>query len=166
MNSAEGILVNKNYVFEEDFVILGEPIAKARPRFFKRGDFVGTYNSQRTEEGRFLFHVKEGWRRDKPLEGALCLYLGFYFKRPRSHFGTGRNANKLKPSAPKHPSSKNKDLDNLIKFVLDCFNGIVFVDDKQVVEIIAFKAFGDQPRTYVSVRSVLRKEAVLNEKIN
>lgn len=35
------------------------------------------------------------------------------------------------------------DLDNLVKYYLDCMNGIVFADDKQIVELAASKEYCD-----------------------
>ena len=34
--------------------IPGKPIAKARPRFYRRGKGVGVYSDQTTEEGRWI----------------------------------------------------------------------------------------------------------------
>jgi Holliday junction resolvase RusA-like endonuclease len=56
-----------------------------------------------------------------------------YFPRPKSHYGTGRNAGKLKATAPTHNDGK-PDRDNLDKAILDAMTGIGFMrDDKQVV---------------------------------
>ena len=38
-------------------IVPGEPIAKARPKFARRGKFVQTYNIQETEEGKFIAQV-------------------------------------------------------------------------------------------------------------
>jgi len=54
----------------------------------------------------------------EPLDGPLEATLLFYFGRPKYHFGTGKNALKLKETAPIWHNKKT-DLDNLIKFVLD-----------------------------------------------
>ncbi|WP_433856737.1 RusA family crossover junction endodeoxyribonuclease [Streptomyces kronopolitis] len=42
-----------------------------------------------------------GWR---PLDEALEASMVFSFNRPKSHYGTGRNAGILKPSAPARPA--------------------------------------------------------------
>lgn len=41
------------------------------------------------------------WR---PLGGAVEASMVFSFRRPKSHYGTGRNAGQLKPSAPAWPA--------------------------------------------------------------
>ncbi|KAL3758446.1 hypothetical protein ACHAWU_003615 [Discostella pseudostelligera] len=67
---------------------------------------------------------------------CLQLSITFRMKRPKSHFisnepGHGR----LKPSAPSSISIRNlrSDIDNMAKFVMDSLNGLVYVDDRQVV---------------------------------
>ena len=65
-------------------------------------------------------------------EGALVVDCVFYMARPKSHFGTGRNAEKLKSSAPKH-CTKKPDLDNLVKAVFDSLTDHkVWKDDSYV----------------------------------
>lgn len=71
----------------------------------------------------------------------VFVMLGFLFARPRSHYGTGRNASILKASAPAYKSTK-PDVDKLARAVLDALTGIVFVDDSQVASLTAWKDFG------------------------
>lgn len=122
--------------------IYGNPIGKARPRFMRRGGHVGTYNPKETEEGMFAVHAKAAWG-DRPIiEGPVIVRATYYFARPKSHFGTGRNSEILKPSAPADVLKK-PDLDNLVKFSWDCLNGICFVDDCQVVKSSEEKLWAD-----------------------
>lgn len=114
--------------------IPGKPIAKKRPRFFRRGKGVGTYNEQQTEEGRFMFAAqKQLAKHMMPIAKGIPITLGcrFFFERPKSHYRTGANEGFLKSSAPQHHTQK-PDLDNLVKFVKDCLNGIAWVDDCQI----------------------------------
>jgi len=70
------------------------------------------------------------------MTGPVALVMTFEFYRPQSHFGTGKNAGKLKGAAPrKHAQSP--DLDKLIRNVCDALSGIVFKDDRQVCRIDA-----------------------------
>ena len=122
--------------------IPGKPIAKARPRFYRRGKFVGTYNSQETEEGRFLLECQSQLEGHELITGPISLTVCFRMPRPKGHYGTGRNAGKLKPSAP-DLHIKKPDLDNMLKFVKDCLNGIVWKDDSQVFSVVADKYYAD-----------------------
>lgn len=123
----------------------GEPIAKARPRFARQGKHVKTYSTQQTEEGRFMWEVlyqleKLSVYKGEPFEGPLRLECRFYFKRPKAHYGTGRNAGQLKRSAPIYHVSK-PDVDNAVKFVFDCLNNILYLDDRQVIGLKAEKHY-------------------------
>jgi len=125
-------------------VINGTPIAQARPRFYRRGKFIGTYNSQETEAGKWLLLASQ--QITEKLIGPLEMKCNFYFPRPKNHYGTGRNSGKLKASAPL-AHTKKPDIDNLVKFALDCLNGVAWNDDSQVVKIRAMKGYGRTPRT-------------------
>ncbi len=130
-------------------IIPGKPVAKKRPRFARIGKFVKTYSDQETEEGRFLFEVQKQLNGHKPIEGPVQVMLRFYLPRPKNHFGSGRNAYRLKPSAPPR-HTKKPDIDNCIKFVLDCLNGVAWRDDSQIIKSIAVKEYGE-PRTEIII---------------
>jgi Holliday junction resolvase RusA-like endonuclease len=133
-----------------NIVIEGAPIAKKRPRFARRGQFVQTYNDQETEEGKWLLLAK-GQVKDL-FQGPLKVKMLFAMPRPKGHFGTGKNAAKLKPSAPQQ-HTKKPDLDNLVKFAKDCLNGVAWRDDSQVFELEARKIYGDRPRTEIIIEA-------------
>lgn len=65
------------------------------------------------------------------LTGPLNYTMYFHFKRPKSHYGTGRNACMLKASAPDHHIQK-PDAMKLARAVEDALTGIVWKDDSQV----------------------------------
>ena len=133
--------------------IPGKPIAKKRPRFARRGKFTITYSDQETEEGRFILEVKQQLDGHTLMTGPISMVVSFDFERPKSHFGTGRNANKLKPSAPDYHVCK-PDKDNLVKFLKDCFNNLVWKDDCQVFESTEIKRYSDTAKTttYINER--------------
>lgn len=140
----------------QQLIIPGNPIAKARPRFSRRGKFVVTYNAQETEEGRWLWEAKQQLK--QPLiEGPIKISCTFYMPRPKSHYGTGRNAGKLKANAPEL-HTKKPDLDNLEKWCLDCLNEIAWKDDSQVVESIAKKLYSDNPKTEIRIWTIYKED--------
>jgi len=131
-----------------EFKIPGKPIAKKRPRFFRRGNYVGTYNDQRTEEGRFMLFVKEQFDSDM-LEGPIDLWLRFYFPIPKST--PKKHIESMRLGFIRH--TKRPDLDNCIKFVKDCLNELVWKDDSQICRIEAVKLYGDEPMTEIRIFS-------------
>lgn len=139
--------------------ILGEPIAKKRPRFTVRGkgpnQYVHVYSDQDRDsimfekQVKYSFNQQQRKRFDK--ETPLKVVCRFYLKRPLSHYGTGMNAGKLKENAPKYHLVK-PDIDNLEKFVLDCLNGVVWADDKQIVSTVSDKIYiDDEPYTEILI---------------
>ena len=48
------------------------------------------------------------------------------------------------------PITRNGDLDNIAKSILDACNGFVYEDDCQVTHLMIFKRYGDDP--YVTVK--------------
>lgn len=74
-------------------------------------------------------------------DGPVLLTLTFHRARPQGHFGSGRNARALKPSAPRWPLSA-PDLLKMARAVEDALQGVVYVNDAQIVEEILRKDYG------------------------
>ena len=102
-----------------------------------------------------------------PQNECLKLTILFRMKRPLSHFiaskpGPGR----LKSAfAGQRLASNNRcDVDNLAKFVLDSLNGVLYVDDKQVVSLNVLKVYDTEDSclgaTEVEI-SVMKEEDLL-----
>jgi crossover junction endodeoxyribonuclease RusA len=78
---------------------------------------------------------------DELLAGPLLLEATFRFPRPKHHYGTGRNAGKVKASAPTWVATR-PDLDKLVRAVADALAGIAYQDDSQIAEHEAVKCYG------------------------
>lgn len=141
--------------------VKGNPQALKRHRTFQRGKFTGTYDPSKGDKADFLTIVQEKAPL-QPYVTPLKVELRFYFSRPNSHYGTGRNARLLKPSSPAG-HTKRPDLDNLIKFVLDALNGVFWKDDTIVTQIIAEKDYAPNPRTEIIIRSQVEESEVSDE---
>lgn len=130
-------------------VVLGAPKAQARHRSFKRGNFTGTYDpSKGIKEA--LASVVQDQAPKEPLTGAISLDVTFYLPRPKGHYGSGRNALKLKKNAPEWHTSK-PDIDNLEKLVQDSLNGIFWKDDSQIAVLTCRKLYSEKPRTEIFI---------------
>lgn len=87
--------------------------------------------------------------KDRPPHGGpVTVYLSFDLPRPKAHYGTGRNSETLKPSAPLLHTSK-PDLDKLVRAVLDALTGVAWRDDSQVCLVNARKWYGTVPQLHV-----------------
>ena len=134
--------------------IPGNPIAKKRPRFARRGKSVTTYNAQVSEENNMrrvvMAQLPKMWT---PIKNPIKITIIFYMKRPKAHYGSGKYANILKNNAPLIHSSK-PDIDNLQKMIYDCFNQLVWSDDSLVCESCTRKEYSESPRAEIIIVEV------------
>ena len=125
--------------------IPGKPIAKARPRFARRGKYVTTFNPQESEDGKWVLLAMS--QVESRLNGPVVLRCFFEMPIPKSTSGVKTRA--MLAGDIQH--TKRPDLDNLCKMVKDCLNGLAWNDDSQVVKMIAAKGYSQTPRTVVEV---------------
>ena len=93
---------------------------------------------------------------DVPLAGPVEVIVIFRLKRPKGHYGTGRNASVLRPAAPRYPDGK-PDEDKLKRAVNDGLKaGGAFWDDAQIVHSDVWKTWadGDVPGATITVSEV------------
>lgn len=96
-------------------------------------------------------HALEVWQ--TPFEGvSLEVRLAFYLGRPKSHFGSGRNSDRVLPSAPAEPVGEHSgDVDKLARAMLDALTGVAWTTDACVTSLVALKFFADGQRPGCSV---------------
>lgn len=95
-----------------------------------------------------------------PIQGPVDVEVEFLFPRPQSHYGTGRNAEKLKPSAPHYTTStRDGDLDKVLRSTIDGLaertGGVMLRDDRLVVSVTATKRYtndGESPGAMIIIR--------------
>jgi Holliday junction resolvase RusA-like endonuclease len=87
---------------------------------------------------------------DKPITGPVRLWVVFYLERPKSHYGTGRNASILKPQAPRWHAIR-ADATKLLRGLEDALKGIAWIDDGQVAHQEAKKLWANSPSTLVAI---------------
>ena len=86
------------------------------------------------------------------INDPVCVELIFIFTRPKGHYGTGRNCEKLKESSPIHcTSSLHGDIDKLARCTLDGLaqrsGGCVLKDDSLVVRLLCSKRYASAHET-------------------
>lgn len=78
-----------------------------------------------------------------PLAGPLQVDVTFFLARPGYHFGTGKNKQLLKPTAPSYVEKK-PDVDKLIRSTLDGLKEAgVYRDDAQVAVVHGVKRYAN-----------------------
>jgi len=136
------------------FTVPGKPQGKARPRMTRTGH---TYTPKQTVcyENRVRLMAAEAMQGGAAWEGPVELSMVVVMERPQSHYGTGKNAGKVKTTAPA-VCCRLPDLDNVIKAISDaCSNGIVYRDDRQIVSLHCERQWAGEytkPGVYVKMR--------------
>lgn len=119
--------------------VLTPPVPKARPRLGKGGR---VFTPRATELAEL--HIREAWLRCfgtmKWTAGPLHVDVQVRVARPMAHFGSGRNVDRLLPSAPRWPAVR-PDLDNYGKTVLDALRNVAYADDGQIVRLYLAKMY-------------------------
>ncbi len=89
-------------------------------------------------------------------DGPAAVTIRYFFARNKGDYGTGRNANTLKESAPTYPLTR-ADIDKLERTVFDALTGTILRDDKLVVDCTHSKRFveeGEPERVEVEVELI------------
>ena len=126
------------------FRVLGTPVPQGSVKAF--GSRVVANNEQAL--GSWRSDVASAAQRAKPadwdINAAVSLRCEFVFPRPQSHYGTGKNVTKLKPSAPRY-HVKTPDVDKLVRGVADSIGDavarVLLNNDSQIVSIYAAKRY-------------------------
>lgn len=79
--------------------------------------------------------LASAWGSRAPLAGPVALKLCFRFARPKSHFGTGRNADVLKASAPEW-HAQTPDNDKLCRLIGDALTIAGVLRDDAYISIM------------------------------
>ena len=134
--------------------IPGDPVPQPRQKFDRRSGrtYIDSDHKIHSWKERLFLFAKG--KLEKPYEGPVNLTADFFVRRPKSHYGTGRNAKKLKPSAPLYPANaRSGDVDNLVKAVADALTEAgIWRDDGQVCHAVIGKHYSDEPGVLVKVR--------------
>lgn len=130
------------------FIVYGEPVAKGRPRFARRGNFVSTYTPKKTKDAERIFQLEALQYKPKEiLVGPLKIEIDVYRSIPKS--ASNKNM-ELMLKGLIRPISR-PDCDNYEKLVLDAMNGIFWKDDSQICETNVRKWYSTAPRIEIKL---------------
>ena len=145
-------------IYMKPFAIYGMPVPLNRPRAFRKGNSIGMYDGQKKIKDMYRGQMEMNFNQT-PFSVPIHLDLTFHFPIPK---GTSRVRTREMLDGRLVPM-KRPDLDNLVKFILDCMNGIVFDDDSQVTDFHAKKIFGLEPMTIITILPQFHTKAVTDE---
>ena len=136
------------------FKIEGPAVPQGRPRAVRMGAGVRMYDQPKSKAYKQMVAAKV--RSYMKINGIqtitepLAVHLNFYFTPPKSYSKKRIQAIEAKEEL----FTKHLDLDNLVKSVTDGMNGIMYVDDSQIVGLTAGKHYGHEDYVDVKVQII------------
>jgi len=117
--------------FMVTFKLDADPVGKQRARYARRGNFVQTYTPDKTRNYEALLKdaAIEAMGSSEPLETPVNLYLYIRAPIPKS-YSKKKVADCL--NGLEQPMKK-PDSSNVLKSVEDAMNGVVYMDDCQII---------------------------------
>ena len=132
------------------FTVPGQPVAKGRAKFSRKGAFVRAYTPEKTAnyEGLVAYSCAQAMGGMEPLAGPLSIDLAVGVQIPVSWSKKRQAAAEAGHVRP----TKKPDLDNIVKSICDGLNAVAYADDAQIVAMSVRKFYTHTP----GVRVVLR----------
>ena len=122
-----------------DFIVRIEPVAKARAIAMASGGRRWAFTPKKTKDAEASLksliqpQITDTFPEHTPIKLTVCFY-------------------RTKPKTAKDAMPVRKpDLDNYIKWVSDCLNGLAFPDDSQVTTIVASKRWTTKDHPYITI---------------
>lgn len=139
------------------FTVPGQPVAKGRARFARRGNFVTTYTPEPTARYENLVKVAaaEAMKGAAPMQGPIRLGVSILLQIPAS-WSKRKQAQAIDGLVA---ATKKPDADNVLKAVKDGMNGVVYLDDAQAVEIRLVKRYAAVPGVSVVAEELALERA-------
>ena len=121
------------------FQVEGDPKGKGRPRFSRVGNFTKVYTDKQTltYEAMIATFAKQAMGGSEPLKTPVSVFLHVRLPIPQSYSKKRREACLNGLEMP----CKKPDIDNIAKTYLDAMNGVIFVDDTQVIDLHVKKLY-------------------------
>ncbi len=139
------------------FFVSGIPApggSKTAFRHNKTGKIIVRDSCERNKSWRerVAWTAREEYQRE-PMKGPLSILAEFTMPRPKSHYGTGRNAGRVRDCAPSGHTVK-PDATKLWRAAEDALTGILWADDAQIVKQVVIKQYGERPGLWIGVEEV------------
>jgi len=134
------------------FRVYGDPVTQGSMRRFPSGGITHSNRKLMPWRNNVGWEAKAVWE-EGPSLGAIKINCMFKIKRPKLHYGTGKNVATLKDFAPMR-HIQVPDTDKLVRAILDALTGIIYKDDGQVDDIHATKQWcelGESPGVVVII---------------
>lgn len=134
--------MNHNTVIK--ITIPGQPPSKMRARTVICRKKVRTYDPQESDKLAYMWSLKSNYK-SPPIKDPIAITLRFFIQPNHG------DKNRLQKLWGFIPCTSKKDLDNMVKFILDCGNKIIYQDDSQITSIFCSQHWSEKPRTEIII---------------
>lgn len=133
------------------FTVPGAPVGKGRPRIIKIAGHSRMKTPEKTAsyENLVALSAQKAMAGAAPLEQAVEVELLLQVAPPTSW----PNKKRIDAHAGLIRPTTKPDIDNVLKAIADACNGIVWIDDKQITDVIVRKRYDAVPGAQVIVRA-------------
>lgn len=140
-----------------EFFIPVVPVGKARARTVRQGGKVRTFTPSKTKafEKCIAMHGKAYMQHRDILTGPVCLTMHIRCKVPESWSHKRKTAALNQEIVP----TTKPDTSNIVKAVEDALNGVLYVDDNQIVQLSVLKSYAVEPGILVSAYELDKQRA-------
>lgn len=133
-----------------EIVIDGDPIPWKRPGQTVKGPLRRYDTQARLKEVTRYIISSQLPNQFVPYSTALHVELLFHIALPDFSLGKQRK----KHHKAEQPHYQKPDIDNFIKFYLDCMTGFVYSDDCKICHLVASKAWVERPQTIIRIKEI------------
>jgi Holliday junction resolvase RusA-like endonuclease len=123
-----------------EYVVIGDPIPLARARHGSGR----TWDPQKHLKLHWGLMLADQHKNQAMFEGPIHMEIIFFMSKPKTSI-------KKRSELQGQSHYYKPDLDNLVKWAVDCGNGIFYKDDSIVASISCKKVYDDQPRTFIKI---------------
>jgi Holliday junction resolvase RusA-like endonuclease len=135
---------------EMKYIFMGAVQQQERPRVARYGKTIKLYDPPRSKAYKERLKnevVKTPYiYTEKPLKAEILIFVEI----PKSYSKKKKESAILGELRP----AKKPDLSNYVKLVEDAFNGILYKDDSQIIELTAKKFYSENPRLEFSLQEI------------
>jgi len=140
------------------FTVPGKPVSWERLRTSGKRRFESKKVTAQKKAIRLCANIDMSLRHiTKPLHWPIALHVVAVFGRPK-----GKPDGYPEELWERHgeiPSRSANDCDNILKLVADALQGVVYENDREIVEMRCHKVYGTSNRTEIVVEEIDTTEA-------
>ena len=137
-----------------EFRVVTDPVPKGSTHAFKHRATGKIVTQQNNAERLYAYQNMISFAAKRAgatmSSGPMKVKILFGIKRPKIHYGTGKNASNIRPSAPKQ-HLQPPDIDKLTRAVLDGLTGVAYDDDAQVIGLAVSKSWTTKGMTVITL---------------